>query len=159
MEYRWLLFVHIGAVLVFMLAHGVHVTVTWKKRWERDPAQNDALFAAMTDSRWLRLAALAVVISGFLLVALLDLWTRAWIWVSFGLLAAIWLAMYRWGGAYYNLIEGAGAALVAAVGTPAEPSARAAFDRARLSRLVPAMTIVGIGGVALILWLMVFRPS
>ena len=25
--YEWVLFVHVGSVLVFMLAHGIHVTV------------------------------------------------------------------------------------------------------------------------------------
>ena len=36
---------------------------------------------------------------------------------------------------------------------------RPAFDQARLSWRVPAMTVAGIGGVAVILWLMVFRPG
>jgi hypothetical protein len=157
--YSWLLYVHIGTVLVFMLAHGVQVIVTWKKRWEADPAQNEVLFAALPDVRSLRLAALAVVISGLLLVALLDLWTRAWIWASLALLVAIWLAMWRWGRDYYESIQLASRAAVAAAGTPGEPAARSAFDRARLSWLVPAMTVVGIGGVAVILWLMVFRPG
>jgi hypothetical protein len=159
LDYRWLLFLHVGAVLVFMLAHGVQVVVTWKKRWEADPAQHLALFAPLPDVRWLRYSALAVVVSGFLLVVVLNIWTSAWIWVSLGLLVAIWLAMYRWGGEYYNATQATAEALHAAAGAPAEPQARAAFDRVRLSWRVPAMTVVGVFGVALILWLMVFRPG
>lgn len=157
--YRWLLFLHIGSVLVFMLAHGVQVMVTWKKRWVADPATNLALFDALPSGWPLRVAMAAVVISGLLLTAVLNVWTQLWIWLSLGALAAIWLTMWRWGAAFYNLIEATAVRAIAAVGTPDEAAARAEFDRARFSWLVPAMTAVGIGGVALILWLMVFRPG
>ena len=103
MDYRWLLFLHFGAVLVFMLAHGVQVMVTWKKRWEADPAQNLALFGPLP-------------------------------------------------------AEQAAEAALAAAGTAGAAEATRAFDRARHSRLVSAMTAVGVGGVALILWLMIFKP-
>lgn len=73
---RWLLFLHIGAVLVFMLVHGVQVMVTWKKRWEEDPARNLALFEALPNVWPLRWAAAAVVITGLLLVTFLGIWTQ-----------------------------------------------------------------------------------
>lgn len=159
MTYQWLLFLHVGSVLVFMLAHGVQVVVTWKKRTEADPAQNLALFLPLPDVRWLRYSYGAVIVTGLTLVALLNIWTSAWIWISLALLGLIWLSMYRWGGEYYNTTEQTAEALIAATGTAAEASAREAFDRARLSWLVPAMTVAGIGGVAVVLWLMVFRPG
>jgi hypothetical protein len=159
MEYRWLLFIHIGAVLVFMLAHGVHVAVTWKKRWVADPATNLTLFEALTNSLPLRAAMAAMIVSGLLLTAALNLWSQPWIWLSLAILAAIWLTMWRWGGEFYNLIQETAERAIATVGTPGEATARAEFDRARFSWLVPAMTVVGIGGVALVLWLMIFRPT
>jgi hypothetical protein len=102
MDYRWWLFLHVGSVLVFMLAHGVQVMVTWKKRWQSDPEQNLVLFEPLPDVRWLRYSALAVVGSGLLLVAFSGLWTAAWIWVSLLLLVVIWVVMYWWGGAYLH---------------------------------------------------------
>jgi hypothetical protein len=156
--YSWLLFVHIGSVLVFMLMHGVQVTVAWKIRWQPDPAQIAALFAPMPLTAWLRYAMLAVVVTGLALVLVLNLWTSAWIWASLALLGGIWLLMYRWGAAYLNGIEPATEAALSAGGTASEADARIAFDQARLSWLVPGMTIVGIGGVAAILWLMIFKP-
>jgi hypothetical protein len=158
MDYRWLVFLHVGAVLVFMLAHGVQVVVTWKKRWEADPAQNLALFGPLPDVRWLRYSALAVVATGLIATANSNAWMQVWIWLSLGLLVAIWVLMYFWGGAYYNITERAAESAIAASGTADELAARAQFDRARHSWLVPAMTIVGVGGVAIILWLMVFKP-
>lgn len=156
--YQLLLFLHIGSVLVFMLAHGVQVTVTWKKRWVADPASNLALFEALPSGWPLRASMAAVVITGVLLAALLNVWTQLWLWLSLGVLALIWLTMWRWGGAFYDLIGDTAERAVAATGTAEEASARTAFDSARRSWLVPAMTVVGIGGVALILWLMIFRP-
>ena len=61
MDYRWWLFLHVGSVLVFMLAHGVQVMVTWKKRWQSDPEENLALFEPLPEVRWLRYSGLAVV--------------------------------------------------------------------------------------------------
>ncbi len=156
--YSWLLYVHIGAVLVFMLAHGVQVMVTWKMRWQADPAKMVQLFEALPLTLPLRWGVLAIFASGIVLVAVLNLWLSVWIWVSLAILAAIWLAMYRWGGEYYTLIENTVVPLMDATDESAVPEMRAAFDRARLSWRVPAMTVVGIGGVAVILWLMVFRP-
>jgi hypothetical protein len=155
--YGWLLFLHIGSVLAFMLIHGVQVTVTWKMRREADPARMVQLFDPLPSTLPLRWAVLAIFISGLALVAFRNLWLAAWIWVSLGILAAIWLAMYRWGGEYYTEIENTVTPLMDAADEIAIAEKRAAFDRARLSWRVPAMTIVGIVGVAVILWLMVFR--
>jgi hypothetical protein len=158
--YQWLLFLHIGSVLVFMLAHGVQVTVTWKKRWEKDPARNQALFEALPGGTWtLRLPIVGVIGSGLILVAFLGVWTQWWIWLSLLLLIVIWVTMWRWGGGYYNLIQETAERAIAAAGTPDEPAARADFDKARLDWRTPAMTVVGILGVAAILWLMIFRPA
>ncbi len=156
--YQWLLFLHIGAVLTFMLAHGVQVMVTWKKRWEPDPARNLALFDALPSVWPLRLATVALVISGFLLVFFLGIWTRAWVWLSLALLGAIWLTMWRWGAAYYNLMQDTAERAIAAKDTMDEAATLAEFENARLAWHPLAMTIVGIGGVAVILWLMIFKP-
>jgi hypothetical protein len=157
--YQWLLFLHIGSVLVFMLLHGVQVTVTWKKRWEPDPDRNQALFEALPSGvRTLRLPFAAVVASGLILVAFLGIWTHWWIWLSLLVLGVIWLTMWRWGAGYYNSIQAAAEQAVASRGTPDESQAAAAFRAERLSWRVPAMTVVGFGGIAAILWLMVFKP-
>lgn len=158
--YQWLLFLHIGSVLVFMLLHGVQVTVTWKKRWEQDPARNLALFEALPNGvRTLRLPILAVVGSGLILVAFLGIWTRWWIWLSLALLVAIWLTMWQWGGRYYTLMQETAERAITAAGTPEESAARAEFDKARIDWRAPAMTVVGLAGIAVILWLMIFRPA
>jgi hypothetical protein len=80
--YHWLLFLHIAAVLSFMLAHGVQVTVIWKQRSEPDPQRNLALFEVLPNGLLLRILTGVVVLMGLLLVFSLSLWGRWWIWLS-----------------------------------------------------------------------------
>ena len=156
--YQWLLFLHIGSALAFMLAHGVQVAVILRQRSEPDPERNLALFEVLPPVEPLRILIAAVVVTGVLLVINLSLWNKAWIWLSLGLLVAIWIAMVRLGGGYYNQIEGAATAAIEARGTTGESDALAAFARARQSPSSLWLALTGLGGVAIILWLMVFRP-
>lgn len=156
--YQWLLFLHIATVLGFMLAHGVQVMVMLQQRREPDPERNLALFDSLPDVLPLRILLVSVVATGFLLVAVLSLWGRWWIWLSLLLLALIWLAMYRFGGAYYTLLEETAARAIEARGTPLEADAAAAFARARRAWHPAALAVTGLGGIAVILWLMVFKP-
>jgi hypothetical protein len=156
--YRWLLFLHIATVLGFMLAHGVQVMVMLKQRSEPDPERNLALFDILPDVLPLRILVVSVVATGFLLVATLSLWGRWWVWLSLFLLALILLATYRFGGAYYTLLEEAGARAIEARGTPLEADAAAAFARARRAWHPAALAVTGLGGIMVILWLMVFQP-
>jgi hypothetical protein len=156
--YQWLSFVHVGSVLVFMLAHGVHATVMWRLRWEADPAISQTVFSALTSLPALRLAGGSMIVSGFALVALLDIWDRWWVWASVAILAAIWVVMIAYSPRFYGLVSDAAAAAVAARGTDAEAAALAAFERARRAPHTVLTTVAAIGGIGLILWLMVFRP-
>jgi len=155
---QWLLFLHVATVLAFMLGHGLQVGVMWRQREEPDPRRNLAFFEVLPSSLPLRILGASVILSGLLLTAAMSLWDRAWIWLSIGALAAIWVVMWRYGGLYYDAIETAGARAIEAEGTADEPSARAAWDRARLGPEPAVLTIVGVGGLLAILWLMMFRP-
>ena len=156
--YQWLLFLHIATVLGFMLAHGVQVMVMLQQRREPDPERNLALFDNLPDVLPLRILLVSVVATGFLLVAVLSLWGRWWIWLSLLVLALIWLAMYRFGGAYYTLLEEAATRAIEARGTPLEANAMAAFARGRKAWHPAVLAVSGLGGIAVILWLMVFQP-
>jgi hypothetical protein len=156
--YEWLLFMHVALVLAFMLLHGVQVTVTWIKRFEADPEQNLGLFAALPSVLPLRITMVTLIVSGFLLVAWLNIWTKGWIWLSLLLLVLLWLSMWRWGGGYYGALSLTADAAISARGTSDEAAARAAFNAVRLSWHAPGLTVIGVVGTLVILWLMVFRP-
>jgi hypothetical protein len=154
----WLVFLHIGAVIAFALAHGVQIWVMWRQRQEADPERNLAFFEVLPSSTPLRILAAAVVLTGLALTAALSAWGRGWIWLSLLMFAAIWMTMWRLGGAYYSAIEAAGAQALEARGTAREADATAAWNKARLGPEPAVLAIVGLGGLASILWLMVFKP-
>lgn len=156
--HQWLVFLHVAAVMAFMLVHGVQVAVMWKERWEPDPERNLALFGPLPGLALLRLSGLAVILTGLALVATRSLWDRWWVWLSLLLLGAIWLLMRRYGGGYYNLIERAATRAIETRGSADEADARAAFSAARLAWHPIGMTAIGLGGFAVILWLMIFTP-
>ena len=66
------------------------------------------------------------------------------------LLGVVWLLMFLFGGAYYNLIELAATRAIAARGSADEPAAMADYDKARLAWHPMAMTAVGFLGLGAI---------
>ena len=157
--YQWVVFVHVASVLAFMLAHGVHVTAMWAFRREADPERALTFFNDVPTATGLRVLLAAVVLSGATAGIMGSWWGSGWIWTSLVLLTVIAFAMWRFGGGYFGLVQGAAeAAIVARTADPANPGPQAAYDRARRSWHTIGMSILGLGGLAVILWLMMFKP-
>ena len=157
--YPWVVFVHVASVLAFMLAHGVHVSAMWAMRGEPDPERMLTFFNHGPSTTWLRVLLVVVVASGVAAGILGSWWGTAWIWASLAVLAAIWLAMWRYAGEYFGLVEGAANAAIAGRGAdPQNAAPLAAYDTARGSWHPIGMSVVGLGGLLIILWLMMFKP-
>jgi hypothetical protein len=143
----------------FLLAHGVQVTVMWKMRGALDPQQSLTLFDALPSLLLIRLTLGIVVGSGLIAGFIEPWWQQWWMWLSLALLVAIWAAMWRWGGGYFGLIqETATRALEERARGPGSTVAMEAFERTRKRWQPVGMMLVGIGGLAVILWLMMFKP-
>ena len=155
---RWLLYLHVASVLGFMLVHGASVQVMWKLRWEPDPERSLHLFDPLSDVRPLRALLVAVIVTGLASGWVGGWWRQWWPWLSLVVLGVIAWAMYRYGAGFYGLIEGAATDAVAARGGPDAAAKQAAFEVARRAWHPIGMTVVGLGGVAVILWLMLFKP-
>ena len=157
--YPWVVFVHVASVLAFMLAHGVHVTAMWAFRREADPERALTFFNDLPKATGLRLLLAAVVSSGAIAGLMGSWWGSGWIWTSLLLLAFISVAMWRFGGEYFGLVQEAAEAAIAARSTdPPNPALMAAYVAARDSWHTIGMSVLGLGGVAVILWLMMFKP-
>jgi len=157
--YEWLIFLHVAAVLAFMFAHGAHITAMWRMRAEADPAVSLTLLNAVGSVWPLRIWLAVIVGTGVLAGFMGSLWTPGWLWTSLAVLVVIWVAMWRYAGAYYGLVEDAAArAIEARASDPTDATAQREFDAARGGWQTIAMTVVGFGGVAVILWLMMFKP-
>jgi len=157
--YEWLIFAHVAAVLGFMLAHGVHVAVMWKMRQEADPQLSMTLFNVLPHLTLLRVLLGLVVLTGVVAGFVGSWWGRGWMWLSLAILTVIAVAMYRYAGPYYGLIERGATTLIEASDDPTgQAEARRAFDAARGSWHPIGMMVIGLGGTAVILWLMMFKP-
>lgn len=160
--YPWLMYLHVGGLIVFVLGHGVSVMVAFRLRTERDPARIGALLDASGSSTTLAYVGLLLLLgSGIAAGFSGGLWDRLWIWISLVLLVLVMGAMYPLGSAHYNRVRHA----VGMKGTqdradaPAPAPASAAELDALLSGPQPwLLTAIGGGGLLIILWLMLMHP-
>ena len=170
--YRSLVFVHVLSILVLLLCHGAAFTVSYVLRQERRPERIGVLLdisLASFDSRralgrifWFDL--LVVVGSGIGLMIAGGWWRSWWPWLSVGVFIAIVLAMRQLGGGPLSRLRRSIGLpwLAAGFGKPDWKESEAPNQKAMeaaLTRLNPtALAIVGIGGFAVLLWLMMFKP-
>lgn len=157
--YPWLIYLHVFAVLCFLLAHGVEAAVMLQLRRAAEPEKVFAMFEALSGLTLIRVLLGIVVATGLLAGVLGGSWNRAWFWLAIAVLLLITLAMRRWGAGYYTMVEDAATAVLAERQT--DPTATGATERfvaARASWEPIGMTVIGVGGLAVILWLMIFKP-
>lgn len=158
---RWILYLHLLSVLLFMLAHGVQVHVMWRLRTVDDPERSLGVFESLPNLLAMRLLLAAVIVTGFASAILVPAWlSRGWLWGSLMILLGITWAMRRWGGGYFDIVETAAKEALAARGEAADNKAEIStrFGAARRTWHLAGVTVIGLGGLAVILWLMIFKP-
>ncbi len=161
--YRWLVFVHILAVFVFLLAHGGSAGVAFRLRREGDRARLAALLDMSGASQGLMYASLLVLlIAGIVLGFLGGWWRLGWIWTSLGLLVVAAIGMYVRASIPFNRIRQA-AGLAYFDGRRAQPASAPAGDQALQSAVHSVrpfeVATIGVAPIALILWLMIPAPT
>lgn len=157
--YELVVFTHVASVLAFMLAHGAHVVAMWAFRGEPDPERALTFFNDLPKVTLTRILLSVTLGTGVLAGFMGSWWTSAWIWTSLAALVVIWVAMWRYGGSFFGLVQEAAEAAVAARSTdPGNLGPQAAFDAARRTWQPVGLSVVGLGGIAVILWLMMFKP-
>jgi hypothetical protein len=169
--YRGLVYVHVLSILVLLLCHGAAFTVTYVLRQERRPERMGVMLdlsLASFDSRraigrifWIDF--LVVVGSGVALMIAGGWWRWWWPWLSVAIFIAITVGMRQLGGLPLSqLRRSLGLPWIAGRGKPdwRDPEAPdSAAMQAALTRLRPnALTALGVGGFAVLLWLMMFKP-
>lgn len=157
--YSLLVYLHIFFAFLFMLAHGVHAAAMLKFGGEPDPEKGLTFFNIVPDIKWVRYLTVALGVFGFAAAFVAGWWKQGWVWVSLGIFAIISWVMYQYGAGYYNLIEGAATRLIEAKKTNVNLAvAQKEFDDARNAPNAMIVSVVGITGLAIILWLMRFKP-
>jgi hypothetical protein len=155
-DYRWWKFLHVAAVLGFVLFHGVSVQVAFRLRKERDRARIAELLqfsGASTMGMYVSLGALILfgVVAGFSG----KWWSYWWIWISLGLLVATIAEMSAVARPYYEKLKDA--IQLRPSGVPRTSDE----ELADLLRARAAMfnALFGIATLVIITWLMIWKPD
>jgi len=166
--YLWVVFAHVASVFGFLLAHGVSTGVLFKLHGERQVERIRALLDLSRRSVvWAYVFLILIGVTGFTAAYLGDWWRQVWIWASATLLILISLAMSWIGDPYYDrLREAVGLKEPKRKKTapaPGEPLPDTPASEEELLKLLRSprpwfLALVGIVGLAGILWLMVLKP-
>lgn len=162
--YSWVVFLHVLASMSFMLAHGGTTVMTLMLKKQRDSERMRALLDLSGRSQpALGATLLLVVLSGIAAGIMGRWWGTGWIWTSLIILIGISFYMMSVSGSQYHQLR-------KVLGLPY-------FERSQ-NKMVPGLppasieeiyqaqsglqpgrlTTVGLGGTAMILWLMIFKP-
>lgn len=160
--FNWLVYFHIAGALCFMMAHGISAGVAFALVRERHLERVRALLELSASSYGVMyISLLVLLIAGIAATFAGGYWDRGWIWASIILLIVIMGVMGRFGSSIYGQVR-------RAVGLPyfekmkIQPPLPPASDE-EIARLLAAgqpmlLTIVGLGGILIIVWLMRFKP-
>ncbi|MGH2581708.1 MAG: hypothetical protein ACRDFQ_02275 [Anaerolineales bacterium] len=161
--YPWIVFLHVFSGFVFFLSHGASAFVLMKMRTEKDPERLKALLDLRAYAeRWMGWSAGILFLSGIVAGFMGRWWGTGWIWVSLVLLVLISFAMTFMGRFYFERVRKALGLESWAPGTkrgeitkPASAAELAAVLEAGNPGLVAG---IGLLGLAIIVWLMMFKP-
>lgn len=154
--YQWLVFLHLLGVFGFLISHGVSVAATFALRKERDPKRVQSLLQISSSSiSAFYPSLLALLIGGVGATFDGDLWGYGWIWWSIALLVLVSAAMYAMARPYYRRLRFVTEALIG--GSKAVTAEQ--YDAALSSSRPVTVAAIGFGGLAAILYLMLFKPA
>lgn len=161
--YEIVRYIHVLAGFMFLLGHGASVFVAFKLKSENEPERMKALLDLSAASFPIMGISLLALLFGGIALGLLNMawWAFGWIWASLVILIAISVWMSRQGATIYHpLRKMLGMVwLINGKPQPVEKARPLAEIKAHIAKSRPLETmIIGMGGFALILWLMLFKP-
>lgn len=160
--YHWIVFFHVLGAFIFALAHGASTKVILKIQREKNPERLAALLDLSADHiNVLYVSLLVMILAGIGSGFLGKWWGEGWIWLGLALLLGIATAMYFLGTIPLSRLRQLMArpaskdTISGPAGSPASPEEIAS----RLAAIKPlVIAVIGYGGLAVIVWLMVFKP-
>lgn len=148
---NWYLFwklVHFAGILVFVAGHGVSASVTVRLPKERDPARLEPVLALSRSTiLWSNVGLLVLVIGGAANWVSQDYSPQGWLWASVGLLVVLAGLGFGLAAPYFRRIR-------AAIANADAKALATALDAKAPWTIFWVETV----GVAIILWLMVYKP-
>jgi hypothetical protein len=161
--YAALIFLHVLSVFGFLFAHGASAAVMFKVRAECDRARIHALLDLSAGlGGAMALSALLLFVTGLVLGFMGGWWNRGWIWVSLALFLAISAVMSLLGRPYLERVRRA-IGLGAVAERPEQRELSPALPASGLATALASgrpvlVAAVGLGGLVILTWLMMFKP-
>lgn len=157
--------VHVLAAFAFVLIHGASAMVAFKLRGERDRTRIQALLELSNAYlNWLYIALLVLLLAGIASGIIGGYWTggQYWLWVSLGLLVAILVGMYVIAVPHFDALRHAlGMATYNDTRknlAPPPPASDPELESLLASPRPIQAAVIGIGGIAIIVALMMLKP-
>lgn len=159
---RWLVFVHVLAVITFFLAHGTSAAMSFQLRKESDFNR----IRALLDLSWSTMILMGVSflimgLTGLALPFLIHIWNRIYIWLSIVLMLFVFIYMSAYNERHYKQLR----RLVGLPymrgnkNMPAVPPSSPEEVAALLKKTsIVSLVVVGYMIPAIVLWLMIFKP-
>ena len=158
--YPWLVFLHVIGVFGFLMTHGVSAGVYFALRRERNVDRIRLLLQMSSGTvRVMDGSLLLLLVTGVIAGFMGQWWSHGWIWLSLILLVVLYFAMAGLGTRTLNEVR-QGIGLPSAYGQPPRPGMLTPEELdALLNRSQPMrLAVIGFGGLAVIAWLMMFKP-
>jgi hypothetical protein len=160
--YRWIIFVHIAAVLGFLLAHGSSAGVAFALRRERRPERLKALLHLSSSALSVfYLALLVLLVAGITAGFVGGWWSYGWIWVSVVVLIAMVAGMWTVGSMHYHRVRKAlGISHMEGMKfhDPVEPAPPEELEAVLAPGQPVLLAAIGYGGALVFAGLMWFKP-
>jgi MFS family permease len=160
--YPWVVFVHVAAAFLFFMGHGASMWVSDQIRRERDPGRIRALLELSSRSLGLVYGSLlTLLVAGIVAGIMGNHFGRGWIWAAIVVLVTITVLMYALASRYYGRVrEAVGIRSYQTPKDAPDPTPVSAEELAALvdTRRPDVIGLVGIAGLLVLLWLMMFKP-
>lgn len=160
--YPWIVFVHVAAAFLFVMGHGASMWASDQIRHERDAVRIRALLELSGRSLGLVYGALlTLLIAGIAAGIMGGHFARGWIWAAIAVLVAIMVLMYALASTYYRRVrEAVGMRTMQTPKDAPDPTPVSAEELAALvdTHRPDVIGLVGIIGLLVLLWLMLFKP-
>jgi hypothetical protein len=162
--YQGLVFAHVLGVFGFLLAHGTAAAVTFALPQQREVERVRVLLDLSRGVTMVANVSLLVLLAAGITAGFMgNWWGQGWIWAALGLFILISVTMTLLGSRPINRIR----QLVQADNpSRSETISHSSLDTSEEKQLAVMLaathpwllTVIGGGGLALILWLMMFKP-
>jgi hypothetical protein len=153
--YTWWKFLHVAGVIAFVMFHGVSMMVALQLRRERDRGRIATMTQLSGSSlRGMYVALLWLVVFGVIAGIQGEWWNDGWFWISVGLLVVAIAEMSAVARPYYERVKEA--IEVRPSGVPRRSDEE--LDEILRSPIGLWNAVFGIAVLAIIAWLMIFKP-